>query len=106
MTLSPAAFRPAGAPVRRLGRALSVLAAVDRLESEIGADLEAFGAPGECYPVALGGMPARRRLARRLAESVAGMSVPRLWREAERICGKAPLERAWRRASEPRFGFD
>jgi len=67
-----------------LGKALTVLIADLREQDYIGEDLEAFNAPGECYPIAYRGVARRTRMARRRACHIAGVKNLRLLRRAMR----------------------
>lgn len=95
-------FRSLSRRPRQLGKALSILAAADRAEAELHADVDAFGAPGECHALVARGEARRRRQARRHAEAVAGLPLRALMAEARRRTSSKAVESALDRASAPR----
>lgn len=95
-------FRSLSRRPRQLGKALSILAAAERAEAELHADVDAWGAPGECHKLVARGAARRRRLARRQAEAVAGMPLRALLAEARRRTSPAAVDRAMVRASASR----
>lgn len=77
--------------MRQVGKALSILAMHHARQEMIGIDLHAFGAPGECYPLAFKNSHREERQARRHAKSVSGLNrrqfrlvEKRSWRWIER----------------------
>lgn len=69
---------------RQLGRALGLLLREHEVDAAISDDLDAFHAPGECYPIAFRGAARRHRLARRRACHAAGVRNMRLLRRQMR----------------------
>jgi hypothetical protein len=58
----------------QMGRALSILATHHARQEMIGIDLHAFGAPGECYPLAYKSREREEREAMRHARSFSGLN--------------------------------
>lgn len=87
---------------RQYGKALGILWRADRFESEMHADVSAWGAPSECHDSVSSGEARRRREARRHAEAVAGVPLRVLLARAARLVPPAALRRAEARVSEPR----
>lgn len=70
--------------IRNLGTALTVIARQEARESDMHADVIAWGAPGECHALVSRGETQRARRARKLAEAIARRPFRIIAREAER----------------------
>jgi hypothetical protein len=70
--------------MRNLGKAVGILARAEAAEHDYHADVDAWGAPGECHAVVAKGAARRLRRARKHAEAVAGMPLRAIARHALR----------------------
>jgi hypothetical protein len=68
--------------IRNLGKAISVLILCEVHEVSAHADVDAFGAPGECHRDVSRRAPQRARLARKQAEAIARAPLRVIRREA------------------------
>jgi hypothetical protein len=74
-----------GENMRRLGKAIGIIARNEADENFMHADVDAFHAPSECHELVARGETKRRRLARRHAKSVSGLSRTAFNRELSRV---------------------
>lgn len=71
---------------RNLGKALTILARCQAAEDALHADVDAFGAPGECHALVSKGQARRWRRARKHAKAVSGLPYRVLMRK---VSGRA-----------------
>lgn len=76
--------------IPNLGAALMVLARAEASEIFMHADVDAFGAPGECHGLVARGEAERQRLARRQAEAIARRPLRIIRQQAKQRGGMDP----------------